>query len=456
MQSFSRSSIRIILVSACIVAWSSAVAAQPGGEPEAPDKQQQEPAQQRQAQPERDAPVVWSFDAQLRPRAEARTNHSFGLEPDERAYFGRDTFATISQRTRLGLGAELDELSAYAQLQHAGEWGLTGGDALTDPVVGLHQAWLNYAPSEQWSLRAGRQELAYGDQRVLGTVGWSQTGRAWDAVRLGVQPNDALGFDLFVGRYAAGAVESDFALDSSLFDGDAYLTGAYFTVRDLLEPAFDELDVYALYDAQIDDLSDDDPNRQNRVGLGARLAGKWNIVDATVEGMYQLGSQCVADDDGCTDETTDISAWFIDSELGVMAYEPNAVRLFVGFSHATGDDPETADTDEGYFQFYPTAHKWLGFMDIIGPRTNIQEVRGGLGLRAGSFNVRESVHYFRRLEPEAETVGLEFDTTVSTKLTDELALGVGHGLFLPSEGASTNGDAEGAANWFYVQMNAAF
>lgn len=419
------------------------------------------------AQPDKDAgdqgadaqaPVVWQVDAQLRPRLEARTNHRFGLQSDQLNYPRSDTFNTITQRSRLGAHARTGQVRAYVQAQHVAEWGTTGGDALTDPVLSVHQAWLRYGCGDAWFVQAGRQELAYGDQRVLGTVGWSQVGRAWDAARLGVQPNEVLGVDLFAGRYAAGIADAQLGRDVSLFDGDAYLLGAYVELREFAQPALDELDLYALYDVQIDDLSDDLPNRRSLAGVGARAAGQWSVVDGVVEGMYQLGSRCVgaADGPGCSDETIDLRGWFVDAELGARVYEPNDVRLFAAYSQASGDDPDTADTDEGYFQFYPTAHKWLGYMDIIGGRTNVQEVRGGLSAKLGPVKIRESVHYFRRLWPQAEPVGLEFDTTASAALYEHLGVDIGHGLFVPSDGVSRDGEPQGVANWFFVQMNAVF
>lgn len=130
-------------------------------------------------------------------------------------------------------------------------------------------------------MRAGRQQLAYGEHRVLGTVGWTQVGRAWDALRFGVYPSDAFGFDVFAGRYTVGFENPDFVADS-LFKQDAWLTGAYFKIREVAKPALDEIDLYASYDVQIDDLSDDQEiqvrhgrldrvDRQPRPGRGPRL-----------------------------------------------------------------------------------------------------------------------------------------------------------------------------------------
>lgn len=44
--------------------------------------------------------------------------------------------------------------------------------------------------------------------------------------------------------------------------------------------------------------------------------------------------------------------------------------LTLGGLFASGDDPGTTK-DEGWNQLYPTVHKFLGFMDVIGGRNNI-------------------------------------------------------------------------------------
>lgn len=447
---------RLIVISAGAIAVSLLAAAPAFAQDAKPDAPATDAAT---AEAPQDRPIEWSFDAQLRPRLELRTNDHFGLDPSQLNYVLPDTFASLSQRSRLGANIRADHLSAYLQLQHVAEWGVFGGDQLTDPVLLLHQGWLKYQPNDLVYVQAGRQQLAYGDHRVLGTVGWSQVGRAWDALRVGLTPSKDFGVDIFAGRYFAGAIQTDFALQDSLFEGDSWLTGAYFKLRNFVEPAFDQVDLYALYDTRVDDLSDDLPNKRGLLGLGGRLDGKWGIIDGNFEGMYELGSQCLPQSADplvpCTDQTVDISAWFFDAVVGASVYQPWKLRLFAAYSYATGDDPET-ETNEAYFQFYPTAHKWLGLMDIIGPRTNIQDIRGGFSLKPGGVKIGETVHHFTRLQPESQTVGLEFDTTVFAPLTDNLDVGVGHGLFVPSDGVANSGDPDGVANWAFLQMNAVF
>ena len=412
------------------------------------------------AQQSDDSPIDWSLNARLRPRFEVRSNHRFGLAESELNYAGKPDEADIfTNQARLGAGVKRGAVSGTLLLQHATLLGTTGGDELTDPDLRIHLANLKYQPAALWYLQAGRMQLAYGDHRVLGTVGWSQVGRAWDGVRTGLIPLDGIEFDLFGARYNEGSVEPSGTFGGSIFEDDAFLTGLYASATNENLPLLDAIDAYALYDVRLDDPGSERPNHRNLLTFGGRIHVDESPVDGTLEGALQTGSRCVPDANGdCTSQTNDIDAWFFDSELGASFEVPALVRIFAGFGMASGDDPDTG-TIEAYNHLYPTAHKFLGYTDIIGPRSNVQEIRGGLSLALEdpSIKVAETAHHFMRLQPAYESVGLEFDTTISVGLTDGLAIGVGHGLFVPNDGiSSTDSNPSGLANWLFAQIVAKF
>jgi hypothetical protein len=398
--------------------------------------------------------ITWS--GQIRPRLELRNGGHFTLSPEELNYAQPARLDHVSQRARLGVAVERGSLSTRLQLQYASFWGLTGGASLTDPSLGIHQALITYTPVEWLHLDVGRFEIGYGDERVLGSVGWHQVGRAWDGLRLRFKPITGLDADVLALQYREGAVSS--APDAHL-EQDAYLTGLYLSGRELLAPAFSAFDVYTLYDVQLEGLGES-PQRRQLMTSGLRLAGKWGPGSATIEGAYQLGKACQIDgtagDTTCLDDTSPIGAWFFDSEFGFALPLDVPIRLVAGFSIATGDDPGT-DRIEAYNQLYPTAHRWLGRMDVIGPRSNVREIRAGFSANLWGFDLHHRTHDFTRIEPTTERVGLELNTWVDRVLTPGLAMSLGHGLFAPDEGMTRN-DAEptGVAHWAYLQMTASF
>jgi len=396
----------------------------------------------------------WKLSARLRPRLESRFNHHFGLAPDELNYGGQPNEADVfSQQTRVGLDVSRGRLSAHLTLQHSAAWGDFGGDSLNAPPLALYQGWLRFHPTDTLFVDLGRFELAYGDQRVLGSVGWSQVGRAWDGARLGLRPTQGVAIDAFAARYQDGT--------GAFLNDDAYLSGIYASLAELSTPLLQEADVYVLYDAQLGrepsaEGAGDGANRRNLFMLGSRLVSAAAGAQLTLEGGYQLGSLCPPDsliNSACQDEAADINAFFFDTTL---SYALSNLTPFLGLSFATGDDPDSTNV-EAYNHLYPTAHAFMGYMDLIGARTNIRELRAGLRFEGNRLNAELVAHDFTRLQPTTERVGLEINAQVAAKLGDGFSLGAGHGLFVPDQGLSNSTTApQGVANWTYLQAVGSF
>src|SRR5437899_4744404 len=112
--------------------------------------------------------------------------------------------SAASHRVRVNVGYDLTpDVSFFAQLQDARVWGSEGtqatGNAASSSGIGavsaqnnngsgldLHQAYIlvKNLGLPGLSLKAGRQEIMYGDHRLFGNFNWSQIGNAFDAVKL--------------------------------------------------------------------------------------------------------------------------------------------------------------------------------------------------------------------------------------------------------------------------------
>jgi hypothetical protein len=110
------------------------------------------------------------------------------------------------------------------------------------------------------------------------------------------------------------------------------------------------------------------------------------------------------------------------------------------------------ETNEAYFQFYPLVHGYLGWMDIIGARTNMQEFRGGLSYKADEWSIVAKAHHFTRLQPDTQQAGVETNVVGTWTATKVLEFQLGHGLFFPGDGVSAGEPPSGIANWTYLQM----
>ena len=139
------------------------------------------------------------INAQFRYRGKFSKNKSAFNATTFGNHLAGDSFGLL--RGRVGLTfTGTDNVSAFFQLQDAkrlGEETSTLFDADADQFD-LHQGYLTVSRffSDDLSLKLGRMEMALGNQRFIGAVGWSNTGRSFDGAFL-ERKNNPLSFTLF-------------------------------------------------------------------------------------------------------------------------------------------------------------------------------------------------------------------------------------------------------------------
>ena len=134
-----------------------------------------------------EAKAQLTVTGQIRPRTELRDGQGTLLKE------GDDSALFTSQRTRLNVGYTGYRFKVFMALQDVRVWGQDQSSinrTTTEANNGilLHEAWteiiLNDTVSkiQNMSLKIGRQEIAYDDQKVLGGLDWLQQARRHDAV----------------------------------------------------------------------------------------------------------------------------------------------------------------------------------------------------------------------------------------------------------------------------------
>ena len=132
----------------------------------------------------------FSLTGQIRTRTELRNGYGT-LEPvgDKPAFL-------TSQRSRLNFNFKSTRVIFHASIQDVRVW---GADASTisnadGSRLGFHEAWADIilanakdssfpkSAVEYFSVKIGRQELVYDDERLLGNLDWLQQGRRHDAI----------------------------------------------------------------------------------------------------------------------------------------------------------------------------------------------------------------------------------------------------------------------------------
>jgi hypothetical protein len=257
-----------------------------------------------------------------------------------------------------------ESFRAFAQLQSSLENGRAGGARPTDSDrLDLHQLFVDLAaPSSSVpsTLRLGRQELAYGSQRLV-------------SVR--DSPNNRLGFDAAraIARPAGWRVDAFVArpvkVDPGVFDdtshGNPTFWGVYATGPSRVVEGL-SLDVYYLGIERADAEFAAGIEREQRHSLGTRIFGRRGALDWNFEVVGQLGS--FGDDS--------IRAWTIASDTGWTFRAPASPRLFLRADVVSGDHGgSTLGT------FNPLFPKGAYFNEaaLIGPQ-NLLDLQPGIEL----------------------------------------------------------------------------
>lgn len=145
----------------------------------------------------------WDLGGQFRLRYEAR--ESAGSFPNRDFLDGFDGSSNeyLLLRTKAHIGWNpAGWLNVYVEGRDSHDESDLRPVTETD-TFDLHQAYLRLGDPKQFpiSLKVGRQEMLYGDERYIGVSDWSNTGRSFDAAKLRFE-NESFWVDAFSGRQA--------------------------------------------------------------------------------------------------------------------------------------------------------------------------------------------------------------------------------------------------------------
>lgn len=298
------------------------------------------------------------FGGEYRVRWESRTGIN-GTEDADDGY--------LLSRLRLDLTFKLgDHWKVFLQGQDAQAFGY---DPNPDPVslendFDLRQAYVEYRQKEKtgWAVRAGRQELIYGDQRLVGALNWGNTARSFDAVKVSYADTRFV-----VDTFASSVVAiQDGAFDRHLDGQNFYGTHASF----FKAVPNASLDTYVFWKTSPFVL--DEGSRAgdaDTVTFGTRLVGKLpGRLDYGLELMGQRGSF----------SGDSIRGGAAHGRLG-FAMTPSAAspRLRAEYNFASGDATPGDGVRGTFDQLYPTNHDKYGIADQVGLR-NLHNMRFGV------------------------------------------------------------------------------
>jgi hypothetical protein len=378
---------------------------------------------------------------ELRPRFEVR-------HPVVRDWTTRETRDFVSMRTRASLLVTLPrDVRGFVQLQDVREWGADPNTmALEARGLNLHQSWieLGHETNADLSARVGRQELIYGEERLIGAVNWAQQARAFNGLRLRARP-------------AAGIVLDGVAMPVGDEDvgepgSDAGLYGLYgvFPIAGLL-------DAYFLYNNA--DVRDGVPEVTRSLTDQYTVGGRWASGAAgftwRVEAALQRGTRL----------DRDVEAYLVAARIGRVLTERFAVDLW--YDLLSGDDDPGDNTIRVFDTLFATNHKFYGFMDLF---TNIPLHTAGRGLQdlalKGRYRLKDDVdmglevHTFRLAATgsiPSGRLGEEADLDLRWAYARGVSLSGGASYFVPGDAWSgVLGHPDRNIVWGYLMLGVAF
>lgn len=264
--------------------------------------------------------------------------------------------------------------------------GLTENDAGVD----VHQAYLFVGNHKEFplSLRIGRQELNYGDQRLVGAFRWNNIMRTFDGIKARYQ-NGFVGVDLFTGGVVY--TRSNHLNRSNPKDR---FSSAYFNFTKL--GSFTQNNIvesYLLARNVKRSIATDNwsgvpapfrfPGAQDLYTAGVRIKSKpgaYGPWDYGVETMYQFGNRTAVFP--ATTVAAALAAPRLDQHAyaaivqggytwAKVAFQP---RLALIYSHGSGDKDSTDGSSNTFQNLFPTNHLFYGYMDLNSLQ-NMNDVR---------------------------------------------------------------------------------
>ena len=394
------------------------------------------------------------FGGQLRFRGEFRSVKNYSGREDDSVDF-------VIQRTRFhGDFRVLPNVRAFVQFQDSRNWGEEGSTLADLEGVDIHQAFVDFENvfGAPLTFRVGRQELSYGDQRLVSPLDWHPVGRSFDGVRTMYERED-FQFDVF----AMNIVEGSIGPGGDAGD-DHYFAGIYFAYEGI---EAHELDLYVFYrsfatgsitaeDGSTGDLED--------ATFGVRFKGRTGGFDYSIELVGQAGNR--AGDDVLAYAGAAVFGFTFDSD-----WKP---RIGVEWDFASGDDDPTDGDFETFDPLFAFVHAYQGYLDIWAWR-NGHDIVGKISIRPTADLFVEAAFHVFILDSNSDAwynapglpirrapgggvddlVGFELDLHAKYTLNESTHLWFGYSHFFAGDYVEETGQSPDT-DWVFFQLTLNF
>lgn len=391
----------------------------------------------------------FTVKGQLRPRAEYR--HGV-INP-----IGDDGKATsfISNRARLSVGYDNGFLSMGVSAQDVSVWGERPQVDTYPSTTGINEAWAKIY-KDGFFAQFGRQQLTYDDDRILGTLDWSQVGRFHDALKLGYEnQNNKLHLILAynqhhqrtnIGTYYNGGQPYK-TMQTAWYQYD---TKRNFNISFLLM----NLGFEAGTPPQNTELAEAKTNYMQTIGTNI----SYKINDLSLYGTlyFQTGKSK-------SDKKVNAHMWAAKAQYN---FSP-AFAVAAGIDRLSGQESDSEKVTS-FDPLYGTHHKFYGTMDYFYASAfgnkGLTDIHASLIVKPiGKLTAELAYHNFSSYEdvPIGGTgvvqkgLGSEFDLTLTYPIRPYIVLQGGYSMMFGTDAffAIKGGSKDKTQNWVFLSLN---
>lgn len=408
-----------------------------------------------------------TLTGEIRPRFEYR--HGYQTPADTL----QKSAQFLQQRTRLSFGYKADKYKVGITLQDVRVWGSQSQLNTYDVnTFGIHEGWAEYNFTKKISMKLGRQEIAYDDQRIIGAVDWTQQGRSHDAFILKFA-------DSTLAVHAGVAYNQDKVTSSAT---NYTVAGSYKEMQYVwLNKQIKSLNIslLALNVGQQSPVSINSTRYVTTIGTHSEY--KTKPLFAGLNFYYQAGDDVTLNSKS---KPKKVAAMLGGLDLAYTLKEKFTIGL--GYEYQSGQSQTDTtkaykDVNHSFNPVFGTNHKFNGYMDYfyVGNHINnvgLQDIIFRLKYKAEKWNVALDVHEFMtaadvldskelaktgKYTAMSSTLGTELDLTLGYTLPGGVNVMAGYSHFLPTEtlGIVKNvknwqgkGRTDQTSNWAYVMI----
>lgn len=374
---------------------------------------------------------------------------------------------STGQRTRLNFGYKSEKIKAKVSLQDVRTWGSTAQLNATDGFASLHEGWAQYYFTSKFSLKAGRQEVTYDDERLFGGVGWTFQGRSHDMFLFGFEDTAKK----FTGHLGLAYNQAAMANLPAAYTINNYKEMYYLWMN----KKFGNFGASLLGVITGTDIPNDTNATHQMQTLGTHLEYKKDALFGSLRGYYQMGHAMVGT------ARKELAAYMFGFDFKYTLAKKFTAGLGIEMMSGQSQTDTTKaykDVQHAFNPLYGTGHKFNGYMDYFYAgnahgSVGLQDIYVNLKYKGEKYWVGADVHLFSAaagvldkidstgIHELDKNLGTEIDLTFNYAFSKQFAIQCGYSHYLHTEAIAKlkgvldyqgKGYTGNTANWAYIML----